>query len=898
MEKPTTSSKNNLPENITLFRHEYQEATQVTCNRKSQVNKIPKPALQHSEERFPRGENYYRPLHSQQVYQMPIFQNVDHEPNSTANSKTFLDSIPRFERRVLAHKYYSKEEAVPRIPLQRPTMAISLPSVRPEYRASFIHETNSSLSQGDGRKRHLVPPLLRRFTNHQLYKRRVLTSCKDSHSNLRKLRLDSKHKEVSVGTSSIVRLAGGSLQSNQPHSTSHRREDEITARTNNLNSKIKILLQKNNNATSRTSKLDRTIRSSDKGADVQNKDYFKILQEKTDRRKNQALFRTKTEHNQMDIFTSNFTTTRKSDSNAHCHSRCNTDGLGICDQPSKVQRRLRSHCKTSYQHPRITGSMVCTLENNRKECGHPHIERQFNSSGSDQTRHINGLPVTDDLRDNLETSDDFGMESINIAHSRKIQCNIRSTFQKYNTVHRMDISSQGFSEIDPQREQEIASRPIRNQFESQTQKVCLSVSRQEDKTSGCNENQLGEMETPLSVSPFEHDFEGFTEIITDEFRDSDTGNSRDSNATMVHGTATQEHTIEDDRGTASTNGGHHIGQSNQEYQTSRVEIIKAAYNRRFPNCGEAVNLMATPLRENSIRDYQHKWKIFLSFLKKCEIPFDKVTISSVLRFFTFLFYEKHLKPGTVAHYRSALRVPLKERFKIDLNVPAVADLLRAMWLQRPNIPNSAPAWSLNKVLKFLEELTEPLEETMLFRKTAFLLLLSTGWRVSELHACVRNIEFCRFSENSTLYIRPHPSFLAKNEDPKRRWVHKEIKVLKLQDGSISKLCPVTTLRDYLQYSSDKVSGSLLLTPNKHNKKLTIHQLSTQICQLIFQADNTTQANVHDIRKYATSCALAETMLVGDLVSAVNWSSPAVFYKFYLTQTEPLTRPVSLPVQKK
>ena len=109
---------------------------------------------------------------------------------------------------------------------------------------------------------------------------------------------------------------------------------------------------------------------------------------------------------------------------------------------------------------------------------------------------------------------------------------------------------------------------------------------------------------------------------------------------------------------------------------------------------------------------------------------------------------------------------------------------------------------------------------------------------------------------------------------------------------------MTTLRDYLQYSSDKVSGSLLLTPNKHNKKLTIHQLSTQICQLIFQADNTTQANVHDIRKYATSCALAETMLVGDLVSAVNWSSPAVFYKFYLTQTEPMTRPVSLPVQRK
>ena len=108
---------------------------------------------------------------------------------------------------------------------------------------------------------------------------------------------------------------------------------------------------------------------------------------------------------------------------------------------------------------------------------------------------------------------------------------------------------------------------------------------------------------------------------------------------------------------------------------------------------------------------------------------------------------------------------------------------------------------------------------------------------------------------------------------------------------------MTTLKEYLQLSPNRKTGDLLLTPGNHGKKLTIHQLSTHICQLIFQADNTTHSNVHDIRKYATSCALAETMLVGDLVSAINWSSPAIFYKFYLTHTEPLTRPVSLPIQK-
>ena len=39
--------------------------------------------------------------------------------------------------------------------------------------------------------------------------------------------------------------------------------------------------------------------------------------------------------------------------------------------------------------------------------------------------------------------------------------------------------------------------------------------------------------------------------------------------------------------------------------------------------------------------------------------------------------------------------------------------------------------------------------------TAFLVLLATRWRVGELHTCVRDAEFCRFTEDGTLLIRPH-----------------------------------------------------------------------------------------------------------------------------------------------
>ena len=163
------------------------------------------------------------------------------------------------------------------------------------------------------------------------------------------------------------------------------------------------------------------------------------------------------------------------------------------------------------------------------------------------------------------------------------------------------------------------------------------------------------------------------------------------------------------------------------------------------------------------------------FLEKKQIPFEEVKLANVIQFLSFLFYEKHLRSGTVARYRTALVIPLQTYFNIDIKVPAVTDLLRAMSIQRPREPTSAPAWNLNKVLTFLENLPQPISLVMLFRKTAFLLLLATGWRVSELHACVRDKDFCYFTRDSTLCIRPHPSFLCKNEWTQDCWEHKEIK---------------------------------------------------------------------------------------------------------------------------
>ena len=45
---------------------------------------------------------------------------------------------------------------------------------------------------------------------------------------------------------------------------------------------------------------------------------------------------------------------------------------------------------------------------------------------------------------------------------------------------------------------------------------------------------------------------------------------------------------------------------------------------------------------------------FKKFLSENGIPFENITVEVLLRFLTFLFYTKGMKPSSVSHYRSAL----------------------------------------------------------------------------------------------------------------------------------------------------------------------------------------------------------------------------------------------------
>ena len=113
--------------------------------------------------------------------------------------------------------------------------------------------------------------------------------------------------------------------------------------------------------------------------------------------------------------------------------------------------------------------------------------------------------------------------------------------------------------------------------------------------------------------------------------------------------------------------------------------------------------------------------IFCSFLRERSIPSNAITLPCVMDFLVHLFHDKQLQSGTVVHYRSALAVPLKLQYKVELNDHAVTMLLRAMSLQRPRVPVAAPVWSLNKVLTYIDGLPMRLNTEYLLQKSAFLL---------------------------------------------------------------------------------------------------------------------------------------------------------------------------------
>ena len=893
MEQNITSPQKANTKSFPLFGQNSGISEKEKSNRKSQKTALAKQAIHSTKERIRRRKTNFRFVDSKFIYKVPNIQNANTKGSKITSSQKLLDSIHRLEGRLLAYSHSQNKKALPRFLLQECRLPVQSNALRSKCSPSRIHQSYSSCDKGDGGSRHLVPSLPRRSSDNCKDKRGVYKTCTIGHKNPRILGLDNELQKIKIRTFSNLRMARDSVQPGNPYSTSLFRKDKVSTKETQGSDKFRLLLKKNNNAVARSGQLDRSIRPIGQTNALGYKKHSQNIQEASLRRAITIEQRNETGPMQMDNRLIHTTSPGQPSPGSYSTDRCATGRLGIHDQQNPIFGGFRQNYDLLHKYPGAANSLVFPTHDQKEGSNNSHQVRQRSGSFIGEEREVDQPSLISPSRPDLEEGDPAELDPFYLSHQRQLQCDSGPTFQESSPINRM-VTSPGSVSADLGQEQGSSGGLICNQPELPVTQIHVSLPGQGCDRSRRPSDSLGSVESPLHLSSNQANFQGFGEAEDNTVHQRSFSDSGHPDQTMVHGIDDETSAINGPGNRSPTTSKRHFDKEH-DYQTSRVAVIGREFERvhKLTGCQRALGLMVKPIVDSSIKDYQHKWQCFLNFLSSKQVELENVSFSNVLQFFIQLFYDKHLKSGTITKYRSALAKPLLH-YNIDLKVPAITDLIRGMTLQRPNNPVSAPSWSLNKVLIFLDGLVEPISDIMLLRKTAFLLLLATGWRVSELHACVANEEYCCFTRDFKLKLRPQPSFLAKNECKRKRWVHKVIPSLINEDGTNSNLCPVTMLSKYLQQNSI-TEGPLFRTKSIKKQEMTIHSLGAHICSLIAEADPNTKAAVHDVRKYATSCALAETMLVGDLANEMNWSSPAVFFKYYLTATAPLARPVVLPL---
>ena len=842
-----------------------------------------------------REQSNSGPVAVERIHIPKDLQDAHTQTGKTLTTRGSLDGIFGPEGWFLPPDGIKEIQTLPRVPLQRTELEVQGNALRPQHSASSIYEGDVIQCSLSNQSRDMGLTLPGRHSDHSQDKIRMPSESPESSRDLGGTRVDYQYGEIQNDTTTSFQLARRPLQFTGLYSPKHSRITQSIPNTVEGTFDCNNNHQTPDNAVTGTCELARTSQSISSTFPVQNQTTLESPQTSKLRYGNSSEQSNEVPNGKMVNPDEEPSTSRSSEDNMHSLIGCVQDRLGVYTQPGKIPRNFRQlHEKVQYQCPGTNNHLVGLPYDKAEGPHNTHTDGQQYSGLGNKENIVQRQHSGQHSRADLEESTGHELEYIHSPHRGEVQHLGRSAVKKHNHLNRVGYPTRYIPEGDFDTRTTSTSGSFCHQSKSQINNICVPLPRSVGSSSRCSVDRMEQMGVYLSVSPEPLDFEGFAETDTITRQDSDLLDPRGTHSPVVLPPQITTNTTACSPHTVATTSGEYSRVRKRNFQNSRLEVLKIGHSIKYPKCdAQTIDLISAPVRKSSEKDYQRKWNYFLDFLKQKGIPFDCIVIEVVMQFFSYLFYSKGLKPSTISHYRSALSQPLMIYFNIDLGVQAVQFMLRAMKLQRPNEPSSRPAWNLSKVLTYLENVdTTSIVQSL--RKTAFLLLLATGWRISELHACVREEDFCRFTENSSLIIRPHASFLAKN-GLRRRLEPKEIRILKTSEDNVSKICPVSTLRTYLNHTAEAKTGCLFLNP-KTKKSLSLPQIRQHICSLITEADPNTKAKVHDIRKFAASCSLQQDMLVGDLTEDFNWSSPAVFYKFYFMQTEALQRPVSLPVR--
>lgn len=825
--------------------------------------------------------DYFRPIPLEQIHNVSYLQDAYLEGREAVTSTSTLHSVPRLEGRVLACTNSSSKETFSGLRVQRYQVPIQSNAIWVEHSPKNLYKTYRSHLESGLQSGHLYARLSGRpsnsGSNRETMQRTSCSSCRDS----KRPRLVDKREEISHGTVSKFPMAWSTMGSSTIHLRgSSGDSNQIKVSTSGLNTK-KISFPPINHEIPRPSKLVCSNRLIHQTSNVCHQSGAEENQTSPFRQRICSAPVVKDVSHSFHERQICSCPTRCPDSVAGCNDRRFRNRLGHL---SPIQSPCRSF-------PQFYNSFEYSCEGASCDfLGFTNF-RPRRSQRSDQHRLTSLSECVEEgsfsqpssgrvVLSNLASSSQEILESQAQVFTRQLQCDSRSAVERHSNLDRVEHFSYRLSSDSREGWLHTSGGPVCYESKQQDSSLPVPLSRSPSPCNRLNECLLEHLGSPVSVSSDSNDFEGFSEASLHKLQKSSSCVPRLRRETLVQeSTPSSSHFQLQTLSSSATRSEWTSDDPGQSHSLSRIHHIERHYLRRFPECPDAAKLMAVPIRKSSQGDYERKWQYFLSFLNKEGVQLESCTIQHIVKFFHMLFQSKGLLASTVAHYRSALSVPLRNVFNIDVLDPAISSMLKAMAIVRPSRPLSAPSWNLQKVLDYAEGLPENASFNEVMAKAAFLLSLATGWRVSELQACVRLSDYCLINREGVLRIRPHESFLAKNESSSSRWNHFYINPLKV-DNFVSKLCPVNSLKRYLDISSPKGHGPLFVDNNRRH--LSIHELSKLICRFVLEGDPTAKVKVHDIRKLASSLSLMQHMDVKDVMEAMQWKSSSAFYRHYLT----------------
>ena len=245
-----------------------------------------------------------------------------------------------------------------------------------------------------------------------------------------------------------------------------------------------------------------------------------------------------------------------------------------------------------------------------------------------------------------------------------------------------------------------------------------------------------------------------------------------------------------------------------------------------------------------------------------------------MEFFCFLRDTKNLETNTILNYKAALCLPMSF-IKVDLKKWQFKELGKALFIDKPPNQKRLPDWNLNKVLDMLEnkECYKQQQGYHLMKKSVFLTALASGNRVCELAAIERS--GIHFHDNGGVTMAVQPGFLFKNQRLGRAPPNITFPPLTRN----LQICPVSTLRDYLQ-SSPASSGPLFLN-TRTGRPIHSSSISRILCEVIEEADPGKLPKGHDLRRVSASLAWSRGVKPDEIVKRLFWASSSPFIKRYL-----------------